>query len=255
MNAALMSSQCLRLLQSGDSKSIAHLDFWIRSLVENVFPEMGQIVGAKKTPEYFSVIGENLAQLMMSDLLTAATVNKLTNKMIYRDMASFPVPQVVTDSALSDFSRVWKRLYISTFSHDERECMFLLIHRKLPTPERLHRIGVRNNPSCSVCPNQVVADLTHLFCSCVRTAPVWSWLKQKIVKFGGTRQLSDTELLTFTFPKLNHDGIVSWLLGMYVSYVWHHQNEVKLCQSKFFGYLTFKYKKNKSQLGVIKEFE
>ena len=38
---ALLTTQCVRLLRSGDTKSISHLDYWIGSLVADIFPGLG----------------------------------------------------------------------------------------------------------------------------------------------------------------------------------------------------------------------
>ena len=42
MSDALLSSQCVRLLRSGDEKPMRHLDYWIGSLLVDVVPWMGQ---------------------------------------------------------------------------------------------------------------------------------------------------------------------------------------------------------------------
>ena len=41
MSNALLSSQCLRLLKSGDEKSIAHIDFWMGALMADIVSVMG----------------------------------------------------------------------------------------------------------------------------------------------------------------------------------------------------------------------
>ena len=46
MSKALLSSQCVRLLRSGDDKSILHLDIWIGTLLADVMPGMGLVVQA-----------------------------------------------------------------------------------------------------------------------------------------------------------------------------------------------------------------
>ena len=97
MNKALLSSQCLRLLRSGDEKSIAHLDFWMGSLLKDIFPNMGQNATATVTPEYFSVLGECLAELMVKDLLTSSST-ALANKLIYSNLVSLPEPKIALDN-------------------------------------------------------------------------------------------------------------------------------------------------------------
>ena len=58
MCRSLLSSQCIRLLRSGDRKSIGHIDFWMGDLLKDIVPELGQVRGSDKTPEYFLKISE-----------------------------------------------------------------------------------------------------------------------------------------------------------------------------------------------------
>ena len=131
---------------------------------------------SSEVPEYFSGLGENLADVKMSEILTINSLPLLTNRMIYRSIANFPMPRVGQDSIV-DFSIAWKRLHTSKLSSEESGCLYLLINNKLPVPERLHRISVRDTPYCVLCPGLIVSDVLHYFCSCLRTRGVWSWIK------------------------------------------------------------------------------
>ena len=159
--------ECLRLLGSGDDKSVAHPGFWLGSLMADVVPGMGLIEQARDTPEYFSKLGDSLAVLKLSDLLTSSSLTTLTNRMIYRDFASFPIPKIAVNS-LHDYKLIWRRLGSPHIEVEAKDAMFLLIHDKLPVPERLFRIGLRPDPYCLHCPGAEVADLEHFFCPCVR---------------------------------------------------------------------------------------
>ena len=94
MSDALLSTQCVRLIRSGDDKSVKHLDFWLRSLLADVVPGLGLGEQAVDTHDYFAHLGECLAGLKLSEQLTVSTVSSLTNKIIYNDMASFPFPRL-----------------------------------------------------------------------------------------------------------------------------------------------------------------
>ena len=58
------------------------------ALLTDVLTVMGWGEQAMVTPEYFSNLGECLASLMISELLTPSLLPTLTNRMIYRDMAT-----------------------------------------------------------------------------------------------------------------------------------------------------------------------
>ena len=255
MSNALLSSQCLRLLRSGDQKSIAHLDFWLGSLLNGVIPLMGLGEQAVDIPEYFSHIGDCLASLMISELLSSSTLATVTNKLVYKDLASFKTQKVVSESVL-DYKLVWKRLHSPLVYPGARDVMFLLIHNKLPVPERLFRIGVKQDPYCSLCPWAEIADIEHFFCDCERTRQCWSWIGINILGLCDQGlQSSNWELLNLFLPRTQFEQEIVWLVINYVRYVWTNfvveDSAVKL--EKFFGFLTFKYKFDKKMCGLTLE--
>ena len=185
-------------------------------------------------------IGEIIAEIKMSDLLNADSFGRLTNKMIYANISDFPAPKVVSDFDVN-YKLIWKRLmqFRGILSSQEFDCLYLLIHNKLPVPERLYRIGVRDSHSCNLCPG-LVSDLSHYFCTCVRTSVIWTWVRSKISKIVNVQQCSDWEVLNLVFPTTNSEKAIVWLIGVFVEYVWSSSNDITL--DKFFGYLSFKYK-------------
>ena len=134
--------------------------------------------------------------------------------------------------------------------------MYLLIHNKLAVPERLFRIGFRDNPFCSVCPGDIPADLVHFFCLCSRTNNCWRWLRSAMVNMSPVLNFcSDWQLLNLDFPSNNQENQITWLISTFVDLVWtefiHTQNGL-LDLGKVFGYLTFKYRLGQSVLGPIR---
>ena len=251
MNDALLSSQCLRLFRSEDSKSVAHLDYWLGALVADVVPGLGLGVQAVDTPEYFGKLGDCLAALKISDLLSASSLSTITNKMIYKELSSFPTPKVEIGSTV-DYKLVWRRPENPGLDPEVRNVMFLLIHNKLPVSERLFRIGVKVDPYCSHCPGAEVDDLEHFFSSCERTRQCWSWVRLKIAGLCGQGlRCSNWELLNFVLPQTQFEQGVLWLIGNYVSYAWEqcHVRNSRVVLEKFFGFLTFKYKSSGVSLG------
>ena len=116
-------------------------------------------------------------------------------------MAAFATSKEVREAVVDD-KLVWKRLQSGAVNPDGRDVLFLLIHNKLPVPERLFRIGVRNDPYCLQCPGAEVADIEHFFCSCKRTGEAWSWMRLKILGLSNQGLLSSNwELLNFFLPR------------------------------------------------------
>ena len=141
---------------------------------------------------------------------------------------------------------------MSFLSSMEIECLYLLIHNKLAVPERLHRIGISDSPQCLFCPGMIISDTVHYFCSCCRTRRIWSLIKTTISKMVYIGYPSDWELINLLFPKNYRETAVTWITGIYVGYVWQLRSDGKEVDfTRFFGYLTFKYKEQKHLLGHI----
>ena len=174
MSDSLLVSQCIRMIRSGDMRYLHHLDYWMGELLVGLVPWMGQGVGAVVTPEYFGHLGQLLTDLMIAETLSVTTLQTLTNKLVYADMtSSFPPTKVVRESTL-DYQKVWQRLHDHVVEPRARDTLFLLLHNKLPVPERLFRIRLRNDPYCLSCDGAEVADLEHFFCSCHKVGRIWS---------------------------------------------------------------------------------
>ena len=82
MANALIFSQCIRLIRSGDRRSVRHFDFWLGDLLVSLVPGLGQTVSSLYTPEYYGHIGELFADLMVTDTLTVESLKTITNKAV-----------------------------------------------------------------------------------------------------------------------------------------------------------------------------
>ena len=101
---------------------------------------LGQL-RAPETPEYFAYIADLVAEMIISEKVTAETIKNLKNKTVYAELtSSFPPPKVVMESN-RDYSSAWKRLHSPVVDGKARDVLFLLLHNKLPVKERLFRIG------------------------------------------------------------------------------------------------------------------
>ena len=248
MGRALLTSQCIRLLRNGNRRYVNHIDYWLGSLLGNIIPGMGTATQATVDNSYFFYLGDCLGTVLTCGLLTTNSLRTLTNRQIYLQLADFPLPKVVREALPGqNYKPVWERLYSPYLNAESKELLFLLIHNKLPVPERLFRIGMRNDSFCAFCPGAVTADIEHFFASCVRTKDAWSWLRTRLshlVKPGIL--VSNLDLLKLFLPSESvhaQHGMI-WMIGKFVSYVWnivfHKDSTVKL--RKFIGYLKFKFK-------------
>merc|ERR1711954_37592 len=141
MADSLLFSQLCRLIRSGDKKTLGHAFYWLGDLLEILAPDInrGQLRAAENH-EYFDHVAELVAEMMISDKVSARTMKTLTNKIVYMEMTSpFPPPKVVFESN-RDYSVAWRRLHNPVVDSMAKDVLFLLLHNKLPVKERLFRI-------------------------------------------------------------------------------------------------------------------
>ena len=250
MSNALLLSQLFRLLRSSDTRSKAHLGFWIGYLLADLLPGLDSGPCSSVVPDYYADIEFLVIEGRMDDLVTENEWKFLTNKKIYRSMMENVSPPKVEIEAGSSLEKVWQYISQPILSPSTADISFLLVHNKLPVSERLFRVRLRNDPYCDFCSGAVFCDLEHYFCSCVRVETVWRWVKEKIINLVG-ETVDNVDLVRYIFPGCTAEKEVVWLLGNYFEKAWkdlYISGEERLKADEFFGYLKFKYKAD--QLGA-----
>ena len=251
LSKSLLLSQLLRLLRSGDVKSVQHASYWLGELLEDLGLGLDVSEHATYLPEYYDGFADLLVEAIAAGWLSRNGWSTLSNKIIYAEHSkNFPMVKVERE-ALVDYKNVWKRLASPVLTAVARDTLFLLLHNKLPVRERLFRIGLAVDPYCEVCPGGVVCDLEHFFCSCSRVVLVWSWVRRRLLDMlGVSSQISNWELINLYLPSTSFEKEIVWLVGTYVAGVWSEifiRNGAFLKGDQFFGFLKFKYKA--AQLG------
>ena len=191
MSKSLLLSQLLRLLRSGDSKSVMHVSFWLGELLEDLGLGLDVIEHAVELPELYNYLADLLVQGISAGWLSRGSSGLLINKTIYAEHGkNFPLSKVERE-AMVEYKNIWRRLGSRVLTAEARDSLFLLIHNKLPVKERVFRIGLAVDPYCEFCPGGVICDVEHFFCSCSRVFIVWSWVRGRLLDMlGGTFQIS-----------------------------------------------------------------
>ena len=247
MSSSLLLSQLLRLLGSGDRKSMEHVGYWIGEVLGVFGLGLDRGQHAVIVPEYFTHLAELVVKAETSELITGVGWRDLSNKMIYKDYSmSFPVPKVVREAVVG-YECVWRRLMFPILTPAAKDVLFLLVHNKLPVKDRLFRIGLSVDPYCEHCPGGLDGDVEHLFCSCDKVAEVWRWVRGNLLGLmgGNFASVSNWEIINLMLPGSRMDNELVWLLGTYVAKVWEEifvRGKTLLRMEVFFGYLRFKYK-------------
>ena len=143
---SLMLCQMLRMLKSGDTKTLAHISYWMGELLGGLDAGLDLGVHSEVVPVYFEHLADLLAEAMAADWVSSGNWKTLTNRILYLKHAeSFPVTKAEVDAGIS-LKLVWRRLESPVLSGSTRDVLFLLIHNKLPVKERLFRIGLSVDP-------------------------------------------------------------------------------------------------------------
>ena len=244
---SLLLSQLLRLLKSEDTKSMAHIGYWMGDLLADFVPGFSGGQHARTTPEYFNYLADLVTEAQISEIITTSNWKEATCKSIYFEYAkAFSTPKVEIDAGVC-YKKVWSRLNSPLLAASVREILFLLLHNKLQVKERMFRIGKADNPFCNDCPGRVVCDVRHFFCSCIKVTQLWGWLRGRLVSMGGDVLLlsSDWEIINLFMPRIRREKEVAWLIGNYTYWVWFEKqvkNKSNLKMEHLFGFLRFKYK-------------
>ena len=259
MGDALFLKQTLRMIASEDSKTVGHIDYWIGAEVDQMFL-LGLGHGAGWLPDHFAAMSHLVNEGTSSELIGVSNWKLIKNKEIYSFYISLlPKVRIEAESNLN-YKQAWKRLGSAVLESHTRDTLLLVIHNKIPTVERLHRIGVKASNLCEVCPGGKVADLVHCFCECSRVERAWAWVRSRLVILLGdcASNVSNWELLNLFFPQTNFENEILWLIGTTVQKFWSEiycKSSSLIKVESFFGFLKFKYKEqfygNKVKLKTI----
>ena len=86
--------------QEWRKEDLGHVSYWLGDLLQSLAPDiyLGQR-RAPVTPGYFGYIADLVAEMLVSENVSAGTIKSLTNKKVYAEMtSSFPPPKVVRES-------------------------------------------------------------------------------------------------------------------------------------------------------------
>ena len=113
-------------------------------------------------------------------MLAPTLVTKLKEtsaKMIYNEYTrTLPPPKVIYKHELS-WDLVFTRLWDPVLDPPVQSLMFLLVHNILPVRSRLKRLNMVNSDRCLQ--DDLVADVEHVFCHCLRTREGWQCVRSR----------------------------------------------------------------------------
>lgn len=119
----------------------------------------------------------------------------------------------------TDWATSWRRARLKGLGTEASSFLWKLLHRILPTEDRLARILPNSMPSCKICPNPPTADLEHCFFQCVSTREVGSLLLTLLRVVDPAATASSTLRLEFLTDESMEMPIV-WIIAHTLLYLW-----------------------------------
>ena len=183
---------------------------------------------------------ENTGKLSPAEFLQQST------KSLYKLLCPVPPrPKIETKvlGLMVDWNLIWKRGMCKAWTPKVTDLMLKLLHNIHPTKERLEHT---NHAEDNVCPsegtktpregpllpdqrplnriyaNGPVQDRTHLFCQCLRTINCWTWIRSVLMweLLPAGVYVMDEEFLLLSFPNVERSEEITWLIGVYVDWIW-----------------------------------
>ena len=113
----------------------------------------------------------------------------------------------------------WGRIRLKGLGSEATSFLWKLLHRLLPTEERVARIIQNSSPNCRQCPTAPIADLEHAFFHCVSTQQVGRCLLSTLRHY--VPGLTPAGVLKLDFEEQGDMEMpVVWFVAQTLLYMW-----------------------------------
>ena len=126
----------------------------------------------------------------------------------------------------TDWQRTWHLARLKGLGPEMTSFLWRLLHRLLPTQNRISRIWKQKSPLCQLCQEQVVEDLPHAFFHCSFNAEAGSHLlNYSSTTYPGT---SPSHVLTLNYDVAQNDELpLVWFTGFFLQNIWLARTQKK----------------------------
>ena len=248
---ALLLKQMLRMIASTKT-CFDHLTFWIGPVLG--LPHLQEFIHYKlnvnnqwrlhKSP-FFSYLSDIFSEARECERFDTESMFTSTTKSIYLSLTeTMPPPSVVLKYPDRNFDLIFKRMISGVFSKTARTIIFLLIHERIYTRERGHRL-MRNRYDSPLCGRGcgLIESQTHKYALCSWVISAWNKLLDIIFTLEPSLVFETShDILHLNFHKTQKDNTILWLLGHYLDYVEEESvvKNNKVSGSSFQGLLSAK---------------
>ena len=126
----------------------------------------------------------------------------------------------------TDWQRTWHLARLKGLGPEMTFFLWKLLHRLLPTQNRISRIMKQKSPLCQLCLDQVVEDLPHAFFHCGFNGEAGTHLLNYLSsKYAGT---SPSHALSLNFDVAQNDELpLVWFTGFFLQNIWLARTQKK----------------------------
>ena len=161
-------------------------------------------------------------EAFLSGRFDSTSISSITTKSLYLSYTeTLPPPNVEVKYAERDWPRIWRRLISGVLSPPAKNCLFLIIHERVATRERGHRLmnHIYDSPICCRCLAES-ESITHRYVYCSWVSDTWNLLREILESLDQLILFeSDHSLLNLYYSELLHEDSVLWLMGEYFFYI------------------------------------
>lgn len=130
---------------------------------------------------------------------------------------NMPDPPFAEDENIN-WKRIWKNISNKYLISEEKSLYYLLVHRKIPCREIMHRIGRTDSPLCVNCNTGVNETIIHKFSMCNAIRPIWIRILALMQARAGTNRLNFDTLSQPVLSFVSRNNRFS-LMKMFINYI------------------------------------
>ena len=214
------------------------MDFWLGQRLglpslDSHFLNLKGKVGREldSTPPLFLNALTHVSSALESEVFSTSEIEDITTKEIYKAYISkLPPPNIQLRYPDQDWPLTWERLQSRVLSSKAKSFLYLIVHERVGTRERGHRLmpGRFNSSICSHCEEVESSAHRYLYCSFV--ADAWAWVRRRLDLLDTSTVLfTDYQILRLDFFKSLRENAIVWLIGTFIELV---ENDVVLRGNK-----------------------
>ena len=119
----------------------------------------------------------------------------------------------------TDWERTWYLARMRGLGPELQSFLWKLLHRLLPTQERISRILKNRSPLCQLCDDQITDDLLHTFFHCKFNGEASTSLLNCLAT--QSPSITPNQVLTLNFnAEETNELSLAWLTGQFLHNIW-----------------------------------